>query len=300
MTTPSIPNPSPAPTPWYVSAFGEFYEDLYRHRDANDARRAVDFLRRERLLPGVNGGLALRDDAGGGALSGDIREPVPSYNAGGRVLDLCCGAGRHALLLAGEDRARVTGLDLAGNLLAEAQRQAASAGLSLPLVRGDMARLPFRDASFALVVNLFTSFGYFEAEADNRRVLAEIARVLEPGDGRAARAAGGGRAVLDLIHPAWLRAHLVAESERTTPAGRLVREWRRYDAERRRIEKRMEIVSPDGSVRRLMESVRCYEPEEVAAMARGARMRVAAAFGDFDSRPLTGDAPRAIYVLAFR
>lgn len=269
-----------APAPWYVSAFGELYEDLYRHRGANDARRAVGFLRRERLVPNADGG---------------------------RVLDLCCGAGRHALLLAGEDRARVTGLDLAANLLAEAQRQAAGAGLSLPLVRGDMGRLPFADASFALVVNLFTSFGYFEDEADNRRVLAEVARVLEPSsrradlntmrDGAVLAAAGGGCAVLDLIHPAWLRAHLVPESERTTPAGRLVREWRRYAAERRRVEKRMEIVSPDGSVRRLMESVRCYEPEEVAAMAQEAGLRVAAAFGDFDSRPLTADASRAIYVL---
>ena len=44
-----------------------------------------------------------------------------------------------------------------------------------------MRRLPFRDGAFEAVANLFTSFGYFFDEAQNRRVLGEIARVLRPG-----------------------------------------------------------------------------------------------------------------------
>lgn len=97
---------------------------------------------------------------------------------GSRVLDLCCGTGRHSLHFAraGLD---VTGLDFQPTYVEEARRRVRSA----TFVRGDMRALSkhFTRESFDAVVCLFNSFGYFDRKHDDLRVLREIARVLKPG-----------------------------------------------------------------------------------------------------------------------
>ncbi|MEX2181030.1 MAG: class I SAM-dependent methyltransferase [Gemmatimonadaceae bacterium] len=99
--------------------------------------------------------------------------------AGARVLDLACGQGRHAHLLA-EAGFDVDGLDLSKDLLALAERR--GAGATLRYRRGDMRRLPARwTGRFDAVVNLFTSFGFFTDARDDARVICECARVLRPG-----------------------------------------------------------------------------------------------------------------------
>lgn len=99
--------------------------------------------------------------------------------AGARVLDLACGQGRHAHLLA-EAGFDVDGYDLSRHLLGIAR--ARGTGPRLRYTRGDMRRLPARwTRRFDAVVNLFTSFGFFTDAADDARVLEECARVLKPG-----------------------------------------------------------------------------------------------------------------------
>jgi SAM-dependent methyltransferase len=104
---------------------------------------------------------------------------VLALPAGARVLDCPCGQGRHAHLLA-EAGYDVDGLDYSPELL-EAAR-ARGTGRTLRYTRGDMRRLPARwTGRFDAVANLFTSFGFFLDPADDRRVIAEFARVLKPG-----------------------------------------------------------------------------------------------------------------------
>lgn len=98
---------------------------------------------------------------------------------GHEVLDLACGHGRIARRLAARG-ARVTGLDATPLFLSRAREDAAAAGVEASFVEGDMRALPFADESFDRVVSFFTSFGYF-SEEENRRVLAEMRRVLRPG-----------------------------------------------------------------------------------------------------------------------
>jgi SAM-dependent methyltransferase len=95
---------------------------------------------------------------------------------GARVLDVPCGQGRHARLLA-EAGFEVVGLDYSRHLLSVAK----AAGTLVRYTRGDMRRLPEQwTGRFDAVVNLFTSFGFFLDPADDVRVIEQFARVLRP------------------------------------------------------------------------------------------------------------------------
>lgn len=99
--------------------------------------------------------------------------------SGSRILDVPCGQGRHAHLLA-EAGFKVEGLDYSEPLLKIARQR--GTGPNLHYTRGDMRRLPSRwTGKFDAVVNLFTSFGFFTDPADDARVIREFARVLKPG-----------------------------------------------------------------------------------------------------------------------
>ena len=99
--------------------------------------------------------------------------------AGARILDVPCGQGRHAHLLA-EAGFDVDGLDYSADLLAVARKR--GVGPTLRYTRGDMRKMPARwTRRFDAVLNLFTSFGFFNHPADDARVIREFSRVLRPG-----------------------------------------------------------------------------------------------------------------------
>jgi ubiquinone/menaquinone biosynthesis C-methylase UbiE len=98
---------------------------------------------------------------------------------GARILDVPCGQGRHAHLLA-EAGYDVHGVDLSRDLLALAVKRGTGTGLKY--TRGDMRQLPtVWTGRFDAVINLFTSFGFFLDPTDDARVIGEFARVLKPG-----------------------------------------------------------------------------------------------------------------------
>jgi len=99
--------------------------------------------------------------------------------SGARLLDLACGQGRHAHLFA-EAGYDVDGLDLSKDLLKLAKKRGTSK--TLRYTRGDMRSLPFTwRRKFDAVVNLFTSFGFFDDPKDDLKVIKECGRVLKPG-----------------------------------------------------------------------------------------------------------------------
>ncbi|HTR04377.1 MAG TPA: class I SAM-dependent methyltransferase [Thermoanaerobaculia bacterium] len=232
---------------WWESWFGEEYLDLYPHRDMASARREAAF-----------------------ALAHLPARPAP-------LLDLCCGTGRHAIPFA-EAGAPPVGLDYSAPLLDLARRRDRYA----LLVRGDMRALPFRDGSFRAVVNFFTSFGYFRADAENTSVVSEIERVLLP----------GGVFLCDTFCRAHVLARLVPE-ERRDCGGKEYRIRRSWDPATSRIEKEIE-VRRGGSAEIFRESVRAYAPDELAALLEGAGLAVCKTWGDFDETPPGPNAPRLI------
>jgi SAM-dependent methyltransferase len=97
--------------------------------------------------------------------------------SGGSVLDLCCGPGRHSIDLA-QRGFKVTGVDRSPFLLAKAREHAAKSSASIEWVEQDMRNF-IRPVSFDLACSLFTSFGYFEDEQDDFRVLKNIHQSLK-------------------------------------------------------------------------------------------------------------------------
>lgn len=114
-----------------------------------------------------------------------------------RILDLCCGQGRHAIELACRGYPHVQGLDQSEYLIDLAREKASRRDADVPFHRSDARRLPFEDQAFDAVLLLGNSFGYFDAAADDRAVLDEVRRVLRP----------GGRVLLDLTDGDYTRKH---------------------------------------------------------------------------------------------
>jgi ubiquinone/menaquinone biosynthesis C-methylase UbiE len=118
-------------------------------------------------------------------------------------LDLGCGNGRHAAVLA-DHTARVIGVDASTGLLAEAETRASERGFALDLVAGDAAILPLRDGCVDLAVYVAT-IHHLRPRQRRLESLNELARVLAP----------GGRALVS----AWSTAHSRFEDEETDGTG---------------------------------------------------------------------------------
>jgi len=95
-----------------------------------------------------------------------------------RVADLGCGDGRNLALLCSL-APHVVGLDYAEQALRRVGRHPDVAGATPNLVRGDIGRLPFRSASLDAAVSVWTM--NHGADADIRRYIAEMVRILRPG-----------------------------------------------------------------------------------------------------------------------
>jgi SAM-dependent methyltransferase len=110
----------------------------------------------------------------------------------GKVLDLCCGPGRHSIEFA-KRGLEVTGVDGSPFLLDHARERAREAKVQVEWVQQDMRRFE-RRGTFDLACSIFTSFGYFVDEEDDLRVLRNIHGNLRP----------GGVFVMELIGKEWL------------------------------------------------------------------------------------------------
>ncbi len=157
---------------WFESWFNSpYYHLLYRDRDQSEARPFIEGLTRHLQLP-----------------------------PHARILDLACGKGRHSIVLAdlGYD---VLGIDIAPENIAQA-KQSSRPGLSFAV--HDM-REPLLAEPFDAVLNLFTSFGYFDTEAEHQAALHTMAKALKP----------NGKLVIDYLNVDPTLAQLVANETRT-------------------------------------------------------------------------------------
>ena len=236
--------------PWYQRWFGEEYLRLYPHRDEAEARDAVGLLLDRCAL-----------------------------NPGDPILDLACGAGRHLRPLRAHRMCPI-GLDLSLPLLLRAKEAEPDGSL----VRGDMRVLPFTSDRFAAVTSFFTSFGYFQSDDDDRRVLSEVRRVLQ----------AGGYLLLDFLNAARVRDTLSPRDEEEVE-GRTVIQERRLVDDGRAVEKTIRIGNADdGAPDIFHERVRLYSADELSALLIGCRLTPEGWFGDYRGGPPTESSPRVI------
>ncbi|MEW5767275.1 MAG: methyltransferase domain-containing protein [bacterium] len=97
-----------------------------------------------------------------------------------KILDLCCGQGRHCLELAGRGFGNIEGLDRSHYLIQKARLRAKKEMLNLRFREGDARKPLYPPDTFDVVMILGNSFGYFETIQDDMRVLKEVSRVLKP------------------------------------------------------------------------------------------------------------------------
>ncbi|WP_029192613.1 class I SAM-dependent methyltransferase [Paenibacillus harenae] len=237
---------------WYEQSFGVDYLTVYTHRNAEQAEGEVAQMMQWLRLPNQ-----------------------------AKVLDLCCGMGRHSLRLAdlGFD---VTGFDLSEVLLAEAG--AKDTASNVRWVQGDMRSLPFPRHAYDAVVNLFTSFGYFDQDEENRKVLSEIDKVLKP----------RGKWIIDYLNPDVVVSRLIHESERKENSV-TIREVRRV--EDGMVKKQIAVCEEEGSPRHYIEQVKLYTFTDFERMLQGTSLVLDQAYGDYSgSEYVAAVSPRMILV----
>lgn len=223
--------------PWYVKAFQEDYLRIYAHR--TDEAAYTEVLKIIQLL--------------------NMKSPA-------RVLDLCCGNGRHSRALTREGF-KVTGVDLSEYLL-EAAREA-SPELNIRYEESDVRELAFQD-EFDYVLNLFTSFGYFEEIEENIKAFYSIHRALKQ----------GGQFLIDFLNPDYVKLHLVPESQREVDQ-LLITEKRSIMGQQ--VIKQIEVVDR-GEVRQYEERVNLFSKEQMEEMLREAGLTVRHYWGDLDQQ----------------
>ncbi|MDQ0339780.1 ubiquinone/menaquinone biosynthesis C-methylase UbiE [Caldalkalibacillus uzonensis] len=221
--------------PWYVQSFKQDYLKIYAHRNDEAAEREVNQI--------VN---------------------LLDMEKGSAVLDLCCGQGRHSRALARRGF-QVTGLDLSSVLLAEAEKR--SAEYNIRYVQGDVRKIPF-EHEFDYILNLFTSFGYFEKWDDNLSVFRGIRRALQT----------NGQFLIDFLNPEYVKHNLKPYTERE--AGQL------HIIERRQIQGKQVVktieVREGEEARHYKEQVQLFTYEEMAAMLKEAGLEVTKVYGSLE------------------
>ncbi len=197
---------------------------------------------------------------------------------GSRVLDVACGKGRHSRYLAkmGYD---TTGLDLAAHSIEEAKKEMLP---NLHFEVWDMRKV-YRENYFSLVVNLFSSFGYFDNEADDQAAIHAMAADLVP----------GGTLVLDYMNPECTSKLLKARD--------IINRGDIQFHLQKRLEKGFIVKDinfiAEGEEHHYQERLKMIKPELFRKLFEGAGLTITEVFGNYDLGPFRpGESNRQVIV----
>ena len=202
---------------------------------------------------------------------------------GATILDLPCGAGRHSLELARRGNL-VTGVDRTQAYLSTAREKAAAEGLELELLHSDMREF-VRPGAFEAAINLYTSFGYFEDQAEDRLVVANLNRSLKP----------GGTLVMEMMGKEVLARIFLPSDWQELPDGTLFLQERKVSDDWSWIDNRW-IVIKDGQRRDFAIGHRLYDGAGLRAMLLDVGFESVFLFGGLDGEPYDTSARRMVAV----
>ncbi len=235
---------------WFASWFDTtYYHILYQNRDESEAQLFIGNLIQH---------LQLSDES---------------------VLDLACGKGRHAKYLS-ELGLNVMGVDLSAQSIDFASQHSHN-GLSFQV--HDM-RDVIPNVEFDVIFNLFTSFGYFDDDLDNHKVLQSVSNMLKP----------GGRLVIDFMNAVKVINKLVLTEKKDI-------EGIRFDLKRSYDGKFIHkyISFEDAGVNHsYKERVRAFKLEDFQHMLSFNGFNVIQTFGDFNLNPFDENMSDRLIIVA--
>ena len=230
---------------WFADWFDtSYYHTLYRNRDEHEAAR---FL-------------------------GNLTENL-QLSQGAKLLDLACGKGRHSITL-NQLGFTVLGADLSPNSISIASK---SAKEGLTFTVQDM-REPILGFQCDAVLNLFTSFGYFDDLSDNDKVIGSVRSMLKE----------NGIFVIDFMN-AERTIHNLVKEETKTVDGIDFQITRRYDGEH--IFKDIRFHD-NGQDFHFTERVQALTLDHFETLLKNNNFEILRTFGDFDLQlfdPQTSD-----------
>ncbi|MEM8566511.1 MAG: class I SAM-dependent methyltransferase [Bacteroidota bacterium] len=237
---------------WFGEWFdSQYYHILYHDRDHREAQGFMDNL--IKVL-----GLSDRD----------------------AILDVACGKGRHSIYL-NEKGFDVTGFDLSEQNVAYAKE---FENEKLHFFVHDM-REPFKPGKFDVVVNLFTSFGYFNTEEENITAIKAIASSLK----------NDGKFLLDFLNP-YTVIHALKPIETKSIKG-INFKIRKYLSQDNFIIKEIEF-NDNGNSYHYEERVRAIRRIDFLSYFREAGLLLENIYGDYHFNSYVAeDSERMIFVL---
>lgn len=239
---------------WFKDWFdSENYLKVYSHRDETEAERLVHLI-------------------------------VNNINSvsGSKVLDMACGSGRHAIIFASKGY-EVTAIDLSKNLIAAAKTNAKKLNVNVEFVNSDI--LEFNSNSkFDIVVNLFTSIGYFDDDEDNFKVILKAIDLLTD----------RGFFIIDYFNKNYLLKNLIPTTVFSDNGTRITQN-RFVDGNR--VRKNITIEN-DGTIDEFYESVRLYSHDEMVSFLKRAGFKIMKRFGDYMGNDFEEESSQRLIIFA--
>lgn len=218
---------------WFAS---DLYLEVYKHRDETDAQNLFNLIDKS---------IHLKKTA--------------------LILDAACGAGRYTILLK-EIGFNVVGFDLSLPLLKTARSNYMELDNQHQFFRADLREVQLKKR-FDLILNVFTSFGYFESDKENFAFASNAFNFLKE----------DGYFVFDFLNKFYLEENLVPETKRESN-GLIIKEHR--EISNNRVVKNIEI-SDESKQHKFVESVKLYSYEEIVENFKKIGYKVQNVFGSY-------------------
>ena len=239
---------------WFKDWFGsKEYLNVYNHRNNEDAEKLINTI-----LDNVN----ISEDA--------------------EILDAACGSGRHSILLARKGF-RVTAFDLSEELLKVAKKNAADENLIIEFIEADIREFSI-DKKFSLVLNVFTSFGYFEDDTENFSFFDKLNKLLFK----------DGYFVFDYLNQNFVTENLIPNSEKEINGKNIFEE---RTIEKGRVVKKITIDSGTEK-KEFYESVKLYSPKKIIERIEAGKLEVENIFGNYSGDSFDENKSERLIILA--
>lgn len=212
-------------------------------------------------------------------------EEILNLKPGAKILDLGCGVGRHSLEFA-KRGFKVTGLDVNPVLLKEAKKREKKQGVRTKIrwVCKDMRKIAFKE-KFDVVLNLFTTFGYF-TERENQNLIFKVSRALKE----------GGYFVLEVNHREYLLSHFQHKNFIEISKSRFILYERNFDFVNSRLEEDRIFISKGKKTKEVHLSIRLYTLNELIQMCEKANLFSKGCYGDYERKPVDFNTERCVLI----